>query len=189
MNESSQHSSILPKNQLTLATPITASEFNGLLIAEISSLNNFARKFSADPQERNDLVQDTLIRALRFWAKFRPGTSIKAWLFVIMKNTYINNYRKTLLNRAIFDYNEDVGQPSFCSSNQTGNTAELKFINDDIKIALSKLPEELYLPFKMYTDGYKYWEIAQQTGVPMGTVKTRMHVGRVQLKKLLKVYE
>lgn len=114
---------------------------------------------------------------------------MKAWLFVIMKNTYINNYRKTLLNRAIFDYNEDVGLSSFYSSGQTGNTAELKFIDDDIKIALSKLPEELYLPFKMYTDGYKYREIAKQTGVPMGTVKTRMHVGRIQLKKLLKVYE
>ena len=189
MTELSHLSSILPQTQLTLATPITASEFNGLLIEEISSLRKFARKFNNDQQELNDLVQDTLVRALRFWDKFRPGTSMKAWLFVIMKNTYLNNYRKNLLNRAIFDYNEDAGLSSFYSANQTGNTAELKFISDDIKIALSRLPEELQLPFKMYTDGYKYREIAQQTGVPMGTVKTRMHVGQIQLKKLLKVYE
>lgn len=189
MTELSNVSSISPRAQFTLVTPITVSEFNGLLVAEISSLRKFARKFSNDQQEINDLVQDTLVRALRFWNKFKTGTSIKAWLFVIMKNTYINNYRKILHNRAIFDQNEDAADSSFCSSSQTGNAAESKFVNDDIKTALSKLPTELYLPFKMYTDGYKYWEIAQQTGVPMGTVKTRMHVGRIQLKKLLKVYE
>lgn len=188
MTESSSVSPISTQARLTPVNPITTSEFNNLLIAEISSLRKFARKFSSDYQEINDLVQDTLIKALRFWQKFRTGTSMKAWLFVIMKNNYINNYRKTALNRTIFDPNEDAADSSLYS-NHTENAAESKFMNDDIKTALSKLPKDLQLPFKMYTDGYKYWEIAKQAGVPMETVKTRMHVGRIQLKKILKIYE
>jgi hypothetical protein len=81
MTELSHLSSILPQTQLTLATPITASEFNGLLIEEISSLRKFARKFNNDQQELNDLVQDTLVRALRFWDKFRPGIRMKTLAF------------------------------------------------------------------------------------------------------------
>lgn len=164
------------------------TEFNHLLIAEIPTLKNFARKFTGDSQDINDLVQDTLIKAIRFFEKFKSGTSLKAWLFVIMKNTYINSYRKIVTTRTKFDQVEDINLAKILPGCTARNKAESSFIDNDIKIALTNLPDHLYLPFKMYTDGYKYYEIAERIGVPIGTIKTRMHIGRIQLKKMLKDY-
>jgi RNA polymerase sigma factor (sigma-70 family) len=162
-------------------------EFNTQLIAEISSLNCYAMKFTKDNQDKEDLVQETLIKALRYSKKYQSGTNFKAWLFVIMRNTYINNYRKMVLFRAKFSAIDDETS-SFVPSKTSENMGENRFLNNDISTALKKLPNTLSLPFMLYVDGYKYVEIAKEIGVPIGTIKTRIHVGRIKLKKMLKEY-
>lgn len=167
----------------------TVAEFHDLLLTEISALRNFARKFTPDIEDINDLVQETLIKALRFSEKFKEGTSLKAWLFVIMRNTYINEYRKTKSAGNKIELVEDVSTAKVLPQFAAQNAGESSFTGQDIEIALKRLSPELYIPFKMYTNGYKYNEIAEQTGVPIGTVKTRMHNGRIKLKKILKEYQ
>ena len=166
----------------------TNSEFCRQLTREISSLQKFARKFTSDHQRIDDLVQDTLIKALRYFHQFKSGTNLKAWLFVIMRNTYLNNYRKNVLKRATLNFIEEINASSLRPAS-SHNMGEIKFIQQDITHAMKKLSQKLYLPIKLFSLGYKYCEIAKQTGVPIGTVKTRIHMGRIQLKQLLRDYD
>ncbi|WP_448104427.1 RNA polymerase sigma factor [Pedobacter panaciterrae] len=165
----------------------SSSAFSGQLTKEISSLRKFARQFTSDHQTINDLVQDTLIKALRYYQQFQNGTSLKAWLFVIMRNTYRNNYKKNLLKQATFNFIEEISA-SALQRGSSQNMGESRFIQQDISQAMKKLSQKLYLPIKLFSLGYKYCEIASQTGVPIGTVKTRIHLGRIQLKQLLSDY-
>jgi RNA polymerase sigma-70 factor (ECF subfamily) len=162
--------------------------FQNMLAEEITSLKNYARKFTKDVEDINDLVQDTLLKAIQYFDKFNTGTSLKAWLFVIMRNTYINSYRKRALIQKVIV----LAQDTFCEqeyAETAENGGESRLINTDIMSALRKLPQDQYLTFKMYTDGYKYCEIAEKTGKPIGTVKTKMHNGRIRLKAMLKDYK
>lgn len=170
---------------VTAPAPIA---FQNMLAEEITSLKNYARKFTRDVEDINDLVQDTLLKAMQYFDKFNKGTSLKAWLFVIMRNTYINSYKKQARKQNLFVLEDD----SFCEQKYietTENGGESTLIGKDILSALRKLPEDQHLTFKMYTDGYKYCEIAEKTGKPVGTVKTKMHNGRVRLKAMLKDYK
>lgn len=162
--------------------------FNMQLTKEIAALRKLAYKFTSDPQDINDLVQDTLVKAIRYCHQFKSGSNLKAWLFVIMRNTYINNYRKTLMSRAITNSMEELSTLSL-HTQITHNKAEGKFTQQDVASAMKKLSIKLYQPIELYILGYKYFEIAEQTGIPIGTVKTRIHLGRVQLKQLLKDYD
>lgn len=166
----------------------TNSVFNMQLTREISTLRTFARKFSTDHQDINDLVQDTLVKALRNYSRYKAGTSLRAWLFVIMRNTYINNYRKIVRTQTILNSIEEIDTFSL-HPELTQNSGEGRFILQDIKIAMKQLSRKLYQPIELYFRGYKYCEIAERTGIPIGTVKTRIHIGRVQLKQLLKDYD
>lgn len=164
------------------------SEFLSQLTKEISYLQKYAQKFTTDQQDIDDLVQDTLVKALRYFQNFKDGSCLQAWLFVMMRNIYINNYRKTVRTRATLNLIEEASTSSFRPL-LAQNKGESKFILQDITIAVKKLSEKLYRPFELYVRGYKYCEIAEQTGIPIGTVKTRIHLGRLQLKQLLKDYD
>ena len=168
-------------------TAMAPRAFQNMLAEEITTLKNYARKFTKDVEDINDLVQDTLLKAMQYFDKFNKGTSIRAWLFVIMRNTYINSYRKRALIKNVIVLEHDV----FCEQQYTEtaeNGGESRLINTDIMSALQKLPKDQYVSFKMYMDGYKYCEIAAQTGVAIGSVKTKMHNGRIKLKAMLKDY-
>ncbi|MNL27828.1 ECF RNA polymerase sigma factor SigR [compost metagenome] len=93
------------------------------------------------------------------------------------------------ITRSKIELVEDMSTAKILPQFAAQNTGESGFTGQDIEIALKRLSPELYIPFKMYTSGYKYYEIAEQTGVPIGTVKTRMHNGRIKLKKILKEYQ
>lgn len=162
-------------------------EFNTLVVREVGSLNNYALYFTHNEENAHDLVQDTMLKAFSYYNKFREGTNLQAWLYTILKNTFINYYRRqTKTNSIILKSNEISSADLFKSA--CNNSAEGKFMMQDIQAALSKLPEEYYLPFSMYFEGYKYHEIAEHFRIPIGTVKTRIHVARQQLKKKLKCY-
>lgn len=163
------------------------TEFSSKVVQEVNSLGSYALYFTRDEENANDLVQDTLLKAFSYYNKFREGTNLQAWLYTILKNTFINYYRRKVKTNAIIMKSDHISSSDLYSSSLR-NTAEGKFVMDDIERALSKLPEDYYQPFSMYYEGYKYHEIAEYFQIPIGTVKTRIHVARQQLKKKLKPY-
>lgn len=160
------------------------AELNLTILENRPILNSIAQKFTSDPYEKEELVQETFIRSLKSLHKFIHNPKLIAWLYTIMKNIYINKYRRQVRFRAIEADLQNV--PHF--ENTSWNRGESKFIMEDIQDALSKLPPSNYKAFTMYVEGYKYNEIADYLQVPEGTVKTRIHVARKLLKQDLQGY-
>lgn len=167
---------------------MTKIEFNTMVMRQASSLKMYALHFTHDADDANDLVQDTLLKAITYYNKFKEGTNLKGWLYTIMKNTFINNYRRFVKISSFVTKSDEISSANLVFSS-TKNQGESKFVMDDIKSALSKLPAEYYVPFSMYFEGFKYHEIADHLEIPIGTVKTRIHVARKLLKKSLKPYD
>ncbi|RZK41842.1 MAG: RNA polymerase sigma factor [Pedobacter sp.] len=162
--------------------------FDALIFEYRSKLKAHAIGFTHDENDAEDLIQDTLLKAYTYFGNFKPGTNFKGWLFTIMKNTFINNYRRNARVQKVVTVEEEISA-SQLMFNPSRNNGELKFINADIHKALKSLPSQLYQPFMMYFEGYKYQEIADEFKMPVGTVKTRIHHARIHLKKYLQVYE
>ena len=112
---------------------------------------------------------------------------MKAWLYTIMKNTFINSYRRVSKRNSIMDTTEELSYAQLRASAST-NLGENKFTLEDINKAITRLQPEYSTPFLKYFEGYKYHEIAEELNIPIGTVKTRIHVARQILKKYLKTY-
>src|SRR5690606_25081638 len=162
-------------------------KFETLITDHAASLKMYALHFTHDEQDADDLVQDTVLKAITYRDKFQEGTNIKGWLYTIMKNTFINNYRRVLKTSGVITQSEEI-TPSNLVFSATENRGEKQFIMDDIQEAMGKLSEEYYVPFTMYFEGYKYQEIATHLRIPIGTIKTRIHVARKLLKKTLRPY-
>ena len=163
-------------------------EFNQLLVNNAEFLKPFAITLTRDSEAAKDLFQETLYRALANKDKYNVGTNIKAWLYTIMRNIFINNYRRRAKQKTIFDSSpNDYILNNSQSTVITGN-AESNLRIRDIQGAIHGLPEIFRNPFLLYFDGYKYHEIADMLEIPIGTVKTRIHVARGILKKYLKTY-
>lgn len=164
------------------------SFFNTMLSRESDSLKMYALRFTRNNEDANDLVQDTMLKAITYFDKFKEGTNLKGWLYTIMKNTFINNYRRITKANSIVTKTEEITSSNLFFSS-TKNRGEDIFVMDDIQDALSVLQKDYYKPFSMYFEGYKYHEIAVHLEIPIGTVKTRIHVARKFLKKSLKYYK
>lgn len=163
-------------------------EFNTLVIRQADSLKTYARNFTRDQDDANDLVQDTLLKAVTYFKNFKEGTNLKGWLYTIMKNTFINNYRRVVKTNSFITKEEEITNANLVVS-ATKNRGENKFVMEDINYALSNLSEDYYIPFTMYFEGYKYHEISDHLNIPIGTVKTRIHVARKVMKKTLSAYK
>jgi len=161
------------------------SNLNVLVDEKRSLLKHFAGKFTTDPDEKEDLIQETLIRALKSIDDFIKHPKLMSWLYVIMKNVYINQYRKTKRISEIHETYINAEGPNSVERNKSEN----KFISDDIEKAMCSLSEENYQVFQLFLEGYKYHEIATYFDMPEGTVKTRIHMTRKKLQKQLKVYQ
>ncbi|SMO35593.1 RNA polymerase sigma factor [Solitalea koreensis] len=166
---------------------MTSIEFSILVVRQAPSLKMYALHFTKDSDDANDLVQDTLLKAITYYNKFKEGTNLKGWLYTIMKNTFINNYRRLVKVNSIVTKTDEI-LPSNLLFSSASNYAEGKFIMEDINKSLGKISREYYTPFTMYYEGYKYHEIAEELSIPIGTVKTRIHVARKLLKVQLKDY-
>lgn len=166
---------------------MTTNEFNYQLSYNQLALKTFAYKFTQDHEDAHDLVQDTLLKAMRYSQQFKDGTNFRGWLYTIMKNTFINSYRRAVKTRSIISIHEELPSARLQTS-ATGNIGENKFIREDIHNAMKKLQPEYLTPFVKYFEGFKYHEIAEMLQIPIGTVKTRIHIARVMLKKNLKIY-
>jgi RNA polymerase sigma factor (sigma-70 family) len=151
------------------------------------TLKTFTRRFTADRDESSDLVQDTILKALMYKDKFAPDTNLKGWLFTIMRNTFINNYRRNQRERTSHDNTKDLYFLNV-EDRYTFNLPEARFEYQDIWKNVNALREELLIPFKMHTSGYKYHEIAEHLDLPVGTVKNRIFHARKEIQKKLTGY-
>ena len=159
-------------------------EFNQMLLSNAEFLKPFANTFTADKEDAKDLLQETMFRALSNQEKYNAGTNIKAWLYTIMRNIFINNYRRKTKQNTIFD---STPNEFLLNYNQvtTANSAEVNLRMKDIQAAVHKLPEIFRNPFMLYFEGYKYHEIAKALNEPLGTIKSRIHFARKLLKEQL----
>ncbi len=162
-------------------------EFNQLLLQNADFLKPFAVNLTRDTEAANDLYQETLYKALANRDKYNVGTNIKAWLFTIMRNIFINDYRRKAKQKTIFD-----NTPNEFLINQkqatVGNAAESDMRIKEINKAIEGLPEIFKTPFILYFDGYKYNEIAEVLQEPLGTIKSRIHFARKLLKEQISRY-
>ncbi|MFA7420947.1 MAG: sigma-70 family RNA polymerase sigma factor [Melioribacteraceae bacterium] len=169
-------------------------EFDSEVLPFTDALKSFALKMTNDTDDADDLLQDTLMKAFRFFDKFEKGTNMKAWLFQIMKNSFINNYRKTSKEPNKVDY-EDVQnfyeniKAEDVKSQHYQSDAFSDVLDDEITSALSKLPDDFRtIVFLSDVEGYTYEEIADFVDCPIGTVRSRLHRARKMLYSLLYDY-
>jgi len=153
--------------------------FEELLVSQLEVLKEMAVHFVRDQKEIEDLCQDTLLKALRFYEKFNMDTCIRKWLFTIMRNTFIN-----LVNRASMGRNIDLALQTEMKGKYAVNLAFFNLTKDDIEHAISKLAPAVREPIRMFNSGYKYWEIAEAGALPIGTVKTRIRTARISLERI-----
>jgi RNA polymerase sigma factor (sigma-70 family) len=163
---------------------MSAIEFNQVIINNAEYLKPFAITLTRDNETAKDLLQETMFRALANREKYNAGTNIKAWLYTIMRNIFINDYRRkakqnTILDNSINDF--------LLNSNQLSvvNAAESNLKMKEIQQAVYQLPDIFKNPFMLYFDGYKYNEIAALLKEPLGTIKSRIHFARKLLKEQL----
>jgi RNA polymerase sigma factor (sigma-70 family) len=157
-------------------------EFNEMLLSNADFLRPFAINLTRDTEAANDLYQETLYKALANQEKYSAGTNIKAWLFTIMRNIFINNYRRKAKQKTIFDSTPNDYLINLKQAT-VSNTAETNLRMKEIQTAIRQLPEIFKTPFLLYFDGYKYNEIADVLGEPLGTIKSRIHFARKLLKE------
>lgn len=162
--------------------------FKNRLTEHYTALNNYALMLTKDKENASDLVQETVLKAMRYEAKFSEGTNLKGWLFTIMKNTFINEYRRNVKRNTFLDSTDNTFYLDSAPV-KAKNDAELKFIRKDLEAAISQLPKDLEYTFRRNMLGFKYHEIAEELNIPIGTVKTRIFVARKKLRKLLEEYK
>jgi RNA polymerase sigma factor (sigma-70 family) len=166
---------------------MTAQEFSNHIVKLTKSLKPFAIRLTKDTDDANDLIQDTLLKGYTNRDKFSDGTNLKAWMFTIMKNTFITNYQKMVRRNTFIDVTDNLHYINSLE-NSTSNLANGLFIQKDLTKALNALEEAYLSPFMLYFSGYKYHEIAESLNIPIGTVKNRIHIARKELKHRLPMY-
>lgn len=166
---------------------MTAIEFNHQLISYQNPLKYFALKLTTDNEDAEDLLQETFLKALKYKDKFQEKTNLKAWLYTIMKNTFINNYRRKVRKRTIMDNTDD---DYFVNSTKKVSpvTPDSDYNHKEILKTVNALNDECKIPFQMHFDGFKYKEIADELQMPIGTVKSRIFLARKKLSESLKDY-
>ena len=159
-------------------------EFNGQYEGMSKLLHSFAYNLTKNTEDAKDLYQETSFRALTNRDKFRQGTNFKAWLFTIMKNIFINNYRKKMRANTIMDSTDNdyyINSGSVVISNK----AESNIMMDELTTMIDGMEDGIRIPFMMHYEGFKYQEIADKLELPLGTVKSRIFFARKEMKGLI----
>ncbi len=163
------------------------STFKTSVLGMQSNLLSFALKLTLNKDEAHDLVQDTTLKALNNEEKFVDNANFKGWMFTIMRNIFINNYRKNVRENTVIDTSEDLYQLNLSQDSGFG-APDGAFAINEISDFISKFPAEYREPFSMHIAGYKYEEIAERLETPLGTIKSRIFLTRKKLRKILKDY-
>ena len=161
---------------------MSIQDFDALLVQNTGFLRPIAVSLTRDTDKASNLIQETLYRALSNRDKYLPHTNIRAWLCTIMRNIFINDYRRKARQKTIFD-DTTIDSTINLKNSEISNAAESNMKLKEIKAAISSLPEIFKTSFLLYFEGYKYNEIADLLGEPLGTVKSRIHFARNLLKE------
>jgi RNA polymerase sigma factor (sigma-70 family) len=161
-------------------------EFNSLVTHNFNFLKSFAMNFTRNSEDAEDLIQDTLLKALRYKNNFEDGTNFKGWLYTIMRNIFINNYKRKKLQKT---FNDSTSNEFYLNYNKVSEDTVNRKVNEkDINKAINSLSYEYRTPFQMFMDGYHYDEISNAMAIPMGTVKSRIFHARKRLMGELKEF-
>jgi RNA polymerase sigma-70 factor (ECF subfamily) len=161
---------------------MTTNEFQYQLIDLHEPLMNFAYRLTSDRDDAKDLVQETFLKALNNSEKFLNGSNLKAWTHTILKNTFINDYRKTLRQNTFSDQTTEGSHLHKIHASNSENPDTI-FSSKELESAIDSLADCNKIPFKMHNAGFKYQEIADALNLKIGTVKSRIFFTR---RKLLK---
>ena len=164
------------------------AKFRRELLEVQSELQRFAYKLTADREEANDLLQETSLKALGNMEKYTPGTNFKGWVYTIMRNIFINNYRKEVRDQIFVDQTDNLFHIN-TSRELDYYVTDNGYDTKEIYRVVHGLPRDYRIPFLMHIAGFKYREIADRLGLPIGTVKSRIFFTRQQLQPLLKDYK
>ena len=159
--------------------------FKKNLLSVQEELLRFAYKLTADREEANDLLQETSLKALDKEDKYIPDTNFKGWMYTIMRNIFINNYRKIVRDQTFVDHTDNLyhlNLPQDSGFDSTEGAYDIKEIHRVVNL----LPNEYRIPFAMHVSGFKYREIAEKLSLPLGTVKSRIFFTRQRLQGQLR---
>jgi RNA polymerase sigma factor (sigma-70 family) len=156
------------------------AEFNHLLAGNTEFLKPFAITFTRNREEASDLLQETFCKALSNREKYNSGTNIRAWLYTIMKNIFINSSKKKYAESLIFDDSPEYANPDYQFSSSMDGESIVYY--KEIQQSVWQLPETVRTPFVLMFDGYKYHEISYILREPVGTIKSRIHAARKALR-------
>lgn len=166
---------------------MTTVDFRQKLTSLQANMLNFAYMLTSDREDAADLMQDTMLKVLDNADKFTDNSNFKGWVFTIMRNIFINNYRRQVRSATVVDTTEDLYHLNL--SQESGlTTPEGSFAAKEISVAINSFAKEYKVPFTMYLAGYKYSEIAKKMNLPLGTVKSRIFFARKRLQGMLKDY-
>ena len=172
-------------NKIKNDTRMSGAEFYTLVMKEKSLLKSFALKLTMDPEDAKDLMQDTLLKAIKYKDKFVSSTNLKGWLCVILKNTFINSYRRNVRKNDLIGRAFDLAKDEIQSTIYL-NTTESQINYKDLMQVINSLKDEFKIPFIRFVDGYKYKEISEELEIPIGTVKSRIFIARKEIMGKLK---
>jgi RNA polymerase sigma-70 factor (ECF subfamily) len=164
---------------------MNAATFRRDLLEMQSELQRFAFKLTADKEEANDLMQETSLRALENMEKYTPDTNFKGWVYTIMRNLFINNYRKVIREQTFVDYTDNLHEIDSTQLTKDYIT-ENDYDRKELRRVVNSLPDIYRVPFSMFVSGFKYREIADKLSLPLGTVKSRIFLTRRSLQEELK---
>ena len=160
---------------------MTNKEFETKLMSLQGNLLNFAYMLTSNRDNAYDLLQDTTLKALDNESKYVDNTNFKGWVFTIMRNIFINNYRRNVRSATVVDQTEDLYHLNL-SQDSGLETPEGAYGAGEISDAINSFADEYRIPFSMFVAGYKYNEIADEMGLPLGTIKSRIFFARKKLQ-------
>lgn len=164
---------------------MTTEKFERDLVSVQDELLRYAYKLTMDRDEAYDLLQETSLKALDNQVKYTPDTNFKGWMYTIMRNIFINNYRKTVRDQTFVDHTDNLFHLSLPQDAGFAST-ESAYDTKEIRKVVNSLPREYRVPFAMHVSGFKYREIAVKLSLPLGTVKSRIFFTRQRLQAQLK---
>ena len=166
---------------------MATQNFQSKLVALQSNMLNFAYMLTSNRDDAQDLLQDTTLKVLDSEDKYVDNVNFKGWVFTIMRNIFINNYRKGVRTATIIDQTEDLYHLNL-PQDSGFETPEGSYAAKEITSAIDSLSVEYREAFSMHVQGYKYNEIAEKMNLPLGTVKSRIFFARQRLQENLKDY-
>jgi RNA polymerase sigma-70 factor (ECF subfamily) len=163
---------------------MTAIQFQKKILGIQKNMYSFAMMLTSNRYDAEDLLQETTLRVLDNQDKYVDNVNFKGWVLTIMRNIFINNYRKELRSQVMIDQTGDLRHLNVSEGSRYESPEEALTIKE-IKFVINRLNEELKIPFSMYLDGYKYSEISDKLSLPLGTVKSRIFFARRELQRNL----